>query len=144
MISKIFCAMAGNDTDGTIYKIEAIEYDGKLWLVPRWLEVPARGVSMPARIIRFDNQPHQRLPDGDYLLNGPIPKVLLGPTTPKQQVPGFEYVELPDIEILDSVRREQSVLNLKKPGHMHQASPSLRCLGLVFFFRLRFPSFMSA
>ena len=107
MTSRIFRAFAGNDTDGANHKIDAIEYDGKLWLVPHWLEIPAKRVSMPARIIRFDNlqpQSAQGSPLGDYFLNVPIPKVLLERTTPKQQVIGFEYVELPDIEIPESVR----------------------------------------
>jgi hypothetical protein len=105
--SKIFTAMVGNDTDGKVYKCDAIEYGGKLWLVPHWLEVIGPNLSKPARMIRFDNRPHQALRGskfGDYLLNGPVPKVLLERTTPKQPVGGFEYVELPDVEIPHTVR----------------------------------------
>ena len=104
---KIFTAMFGNDTDGIVHKCDAIEYDGKLWLVPHWLEVLQQRVSKPARMIRFDNQPHQALCGskfGDYLLNGPVPKALLERTTPGQPIAGFEYVELPDIEIPETVR----------------------------------------
>jgi hypothetical protein len=99
--------MVGDDTDGVIHKCDAIEYDGKLWLVPHWLEVLQQRVSKPARMIRFDNQQHQDVRGskfGDYVLSGPVPKVLLDRTTPKQPVAGFEYVELPDVEIPETVR----------------------------------------
>lgn len=107
MTDKIYTAMVGNDVDGGIYSVDVIKHDGKLWLVPHWLEVPSKKVSMPARMIRFDNQPHQQTSGswtGDYILNGPVPKDLLGPTTPKQKIPGWEYLELPEVEIPESVR----------------------------------------
>lgn len=107
MIDKIYTAMVGNDTDGKLHKVDVIEHEGKLWLVPHWLEAPSIQESSPARIIRFDNRPHQRALGsnfGDYILNGPIPRVLLEPNSPKEPVPGFEYVELPDIHIPASVR----------------------------------------
>lgn len=81
---------------------DGIEHEGKLWLVPFWLDMPAAGVSMPNRIIRFDNLPHADVRGsnlGDYVLNNPIPKELFDFQTPKQQVAGFEYQELPDIRI---------------------------------------------
>lgn len=74
--SKIFIAMVGNDTDGKTHKCDAIEYDGKLWLVPHWLEVLEHKVSKPARMIRFDNQPHQDVWGSklaDYFLKEPLP-----------------------------------------------------------------------
>lgn len=107
MVTRILKAMVGNDTDGMMYAVDVIEYDGKIWLVPHWYEVPAKKVSMPARMVRIDNQKHQHVPGspfGDYVLNGPIPKVLLEKTTPKQQVVGWEYMELPELEIPDTVR----------------------------------------
>jgi len=105
---KLISALVQDEATGTIYKSDGIEYDNKLWLVPSWLEVPGKRVSMPARIIRFDNLPHQSLRGSrypaDYLLNGPVPKALLGRETPREIVSGYEYVELPEIEVPESVR----------------------------------------
>jgi hypothetical protein len=90
--------MAGSD-DGSIYQIDVIEHDNKLWLVPQWYDVPAQGVSKPARIIRMDTLPHQKPsgPHREYILNVPIPTALLNLPTPKQPVPGFEIQEMPEI-----------------------------------------------
>jgi hypothetical protein len=88
---------------GKIYKCDAIEHEGKLWLVPQWLAVPAKGVTKPRRIIRMDSLQHQRMSNPaygmDYILNGYMPKdVLDGRATP-EQARQYEIVELPEIEI---------------------------------------------
>jgi hypothetical protein len=89
--------------DGTINKCDGIEHEGKLWLVPRWLDAPAQGVTRPARLIRFDSVPHQHTPnarDGiEYVINYPIPIQLFEIQTPKQEVPGFEFVEMPELTL---------------------------------------------
>jgi len=87
---------------GALCNADGIEYEGKLWLVPHWLDMPAQGVTMPSRIIRFDILPHADVRGtnlGDYILNGPMPKELFEPQTPKQAIAGYEYRELPDIRI---------------------------------------------
>jgi hypothetical protein len=107
MTDRIYIATICNDTDGRLLSVDTIKHENKIWLVPRWLEVPALAVSMPARIIRFDDKQHQNPKSGsfgDFVINVPVPKVLLEPTTPKQPVPGWEYIELPEIEIPASVR----------------------------------------
>ena len=43
---------------GAIQECDAIKYDGKLWLVPQWLDEPGRGTTKPRRIIRIV-VPHQ-------------------------------------------------------------------------------------
>jgi hypothetical protein len=100
---KILKAMVGSADDGSIYQIDVIEHDKKLWLVPQWYDVPAQGVSKPARIILMDILPHQKnalgSPYGDYTLNVPVPTVLLNFPTPKQSVPGFEIQEMPEISL---------------------------------------------
>lgn len=98
---KILKAMVGSADSGEIFQIDVIEHDNKLWLVPQWYDVPAQGVSKPARIIRMDTLRHQKIAPGglhgDYILNVPIPTALLNLPTPKQPVPGFEVQEMPEI-----------------------------------------------
>jgi hypothetical protein len=98
---KILKAMVGSADHGSLYKVDVIEHDQKLWLVPQWLDSPAEGVSRPARIIRMDTLRHQKnapnSPYGDYVLNVPIPTALLNLETPKQPIDGFEVQEMPEI-----------------------------------------------
>lgn len=79
--------------DGCVATCDGIAHQGKLWLVPEWLAHPTEGHSKPARIIRFDNFPHQPGVGGvDYqniLL--PIPESALHGDMP----PGIEYEDLP-------------------------------------------------
>jgi hypothetical protein len=97
-----FKALVIGVEDGTIGKIDGLEYEGKLWIVPQWCDIPAKGVTKPARLIRFDTLPHQVTPNSqygvDFVLNSPIPKELFDLQTPKQAIPGFEFLEMPEIE----------------------------------------------
>jgi hypothetical protein len=84
-----------------IDKFEAIAFDGKLWLVPHWLEAPAQKVMRPFRIIRFDNLPHRSTPGapwGDYALTGPLPPILLERKALAKQIAGIEYRDMPEIQ----------------------------------------------
>lgn len=79
-----------------ILKLDAIEFDNKLWLVPEWYVNAKEGLTSPVRIIRFDNLEYQKLeghPDCQFSLKRPIPEsVLDGKTTS-----GYEVHESPDI-----------------------------------------------
>jgi hypothetical protein len=96
-----FRAMVIGVEDGAISQCDGIEFEGKLWLVPRWLDVPAQGVTKPVRLIRFDSIPHQHTPNSqyqvEYVINSPIPKELFDVRTPIQTLPGFEFVEMPEL-----------------------------------------------
>jgi hypothetical protein len=99
---KIMKTMVGNDRDGSLQKADTIEYEGKLWLVPHWLDSPAEGVRRPNRLIRLDSLRHQQVASGsqygvDYFLNEPIAKALLGLETPREAISGFEVRELPSL-----------------------------------------------
>jgi hypothetical protein len=66
--------------DGKFYMVDTIEGDGKLWLVPKWLEENL----MPECMIRIDQLRPRRLPiskDGkqraDFGLEEPLPAKLL-------------------------------------------------------------------
>lgn len=99
---KILRVAVGSDGGG-ILKCDAIEYEGKLWLVPHWLDVPAKGVTKPRRIIRMDTLRYQPMKNPaygvDYILNDYMPKAVLEGTAPPEQARQYEIVELSEIEI---------------------------------------------
>ena len=69
-----------------LFNGDAVEYQGKLWLVPRWNKM-SNGTVRPAIMIRFDNLKHQGETMGrDYLINQPIPEAVLG----GESTEGFE------------------------------------------------------
>ena len=86
--------------DGTIYKMDTIEYEGKMWLVPEWLDNAAAGWRKPARIICLDLLPHQKSPGGqaDFVLNAGIPKSVCDGQIPTQPEDLFVVKEAPDIK----------------------------------------------
>jgi len=85
--------------DGSIYTMDVIKHAGSFWIVPQWNVMPEIQQQSPARIIRLDPLPHQKMkgPPHDFVVNYPIPKAIcdglyLQPTTPP-----FEVVEAPNI-----------------------------------------------
>lgn len=98
-IMKIFKTLVPSDA-GAIYTVDTIQHQGGLWLVPRWLDVPEKRETMPARLIRMDLLPHQRIESGqpaDFVLNGYMPKALFDFDAPLKSTLGFEVIELPEI-----------------------------------------------
>lgn len=101
---KIFKTMVGSD-DGVVYQVDTLRHRGGLWLVPRWLESPTEKLRRPARIIRIDTLPHQKVKRGpdsipaDYVLNGPIPKAVLDGANPKAGEQQFVVEEMPQIAL---------------------------------------------
>src|SRR4051812_10620758 len=83
---------------GIISNVDGIEWQGKLWLVPHWLDNKAAGQTTPARIIRFDNLDYEDVRGtnlGDFVITNSMPKELFSVETPKQPIAGYEYIELP-------------------------------------------------
>ena len=93
-------AIVQSEDDGSLFEIDLIEHDNELWLVPHWYDVPAQGVTKPARIIRLKSLRYQP-PAGDnrYLVNTSIPTALLNLPGPKQAVSGIEVQEMPEISL---------------------------------------------
>ena len=88
--------------DGALMNVDAIEWDGKLWLAPNWLDTPDGKWTMPTRIIRFDTLAHSDLRGKsaiDFVLQDSMPKELFGDRTPQPPIAGFEYLELPNIRV---------------------------------------------
>ena len=46
-------AIVQSEDDGQLFELDIIEHEDQLWLVPHWYDVPALGVTKPARIIRL-------------------------------------------------------------------------------------------
>jgi hypothetical protein len=89
---------------GTIGVCDVIEYEGRLWLVPHWLESPTRAETKPSRLIPLDILQHQAMPpsnayQADYVVNGPMTKQLFDEKIPPQLAKLFQIVEGPDIVI---------------------------------------------
>lgn len=86
--------------DGKIYKCDTIEFEGKMWLVPEWVDNPREGWRKPVRIICLDILPHQKSPGGpaDFVLNHGIPKsVFFDGQIPSPPEDLYVVIERPDI-----------------------------------------------
>jgi hypothetical protein len=88
--------------DGALFKCDAIEHDGKLWLVPAWLRGPAKGTRRPARLICLEGlsldmaRPQYRV---DQVLLTPLSGELLrGDRTSQNPL----VIEKPDLVLRDS------------------------------------------
>jgi hypothetical protein len=88
--------------DGEPLIVDAIEYDGKWWIVPQWLQGPIEGTLRPVRIICLDNLELDRSGLGrrtDWTLETPLSRdVLEGRAI--SQVP--LVIERPNIILRDS------------------------------------------
>jgi len=80
---------------------DAIEYDSRFWLVPAWLEMPDKAVTMPLRIIPLDLLRHQKVlgQEFDLLVNDGLPTQLFEREIPQELRSKFRVVESPDIKI---------------------------------------------
>lgn len=88
-------------TKSGLEECDAIEHEGKLWLVPEWLDYLEQGIAKPARIVRFDLLAHQKtsLPGCDYVLNFQVPRDVLEGRSRSEGGISFEVVEAPDIQV---------------------------------------------
>ena len=87
---------------GKIYKVDTIEYQGKHWVVPEWIENKAEGWSSPVRIILLDVLPHQKSPGGpgDFVLTYGIPRcVFYEGLIPIRSKYYWKVIERPDIKV---------------------------------------------
>jgi len=93
MNNKIYqTAVRVNDD---VYSVDTIIYEGKIWLVPDWDELPSLKVIRPSKIIRIDLMPYQK-PDDlvfDYVLNVQFDKAVHDWKTSE----GFEIEVHPEI-----------------------------------------------
>jgi hypothetical protein len=80
---------------------DAIEYEGRLWLVPGWYEIPAKAVTKPIRLIPLDLLQYQKVGQQgiDLIVNDGLPTQLFDPQVSTELRSKFQVVESPDIEI---------------------------------------------
>lgn len=89
-------------SDGTsIFDLPAIEHQGKLWLVPQWLESTDGVWIRPALIISTENLHVQDLRGkghaADFAVNAPIPKAVLEGRVRSPEAAGYVMVERPEL-----------------------------------------------
>ena len=58
---KLLKVMMALEGEPRIFECPAIEYEGAVWLVPRWLPISQDGYVMPERLIRLYQFAHQKL-----------------------------------------------------------------------------------
>ena len=99
---KIRQTLISFEGENDIFQIDTIEYDGKWWLVPHWLEAPSEGWKTPARIILLDSLDHQAAPadfEADFVLKSPMPRDVFEGRIPKKSKGEFVVIERPDVKI---------------------------------------------
>jgi hypothetical protein len=84
--SKTYRVMLGFE-NGEMTHCAAVDYQGAVWLVPKWIPFPDEGYAKPERMIRLDQFRHQRfVPPGagapplggaDFGINEPLPRALI-------------------------------------------------------------------
>jgi hypothetical protein len=82
--------------DGAILACDTIEHEGKLWLVPEWLEGPIAGTERPARIIGLHGLPLQK-PSPNYQADYSLPIPLSRDTLAGGTEQGLDVIEAPEI-----------------------------------------------
>jgi hypothetical protein len=103
---KILSVAFSIEGDTRIMKGDALEHEGRLWLVVQWLGNPAEGPAKPRRLIELDQFQLQRFAQTTQFGNGavghPIPKRLLDFPIPSQLAGKFVVLEEPDLTVLRS------------------------------------------
>ena len=96
---------AFRDIDETWITSDAIEYQGKTWLVGRWLENKGLGIAKPERIVRVDSSQYSSdVPSGlsypvDLIVLIPVPRFVFDlRTSLPLQVP-YVAIDRPDITV---------------------------------------------
>jgi hypothetical protein len=88
-------------TGSSIFPVDTVEHEGKLWLVPQWLYPPSKEWREPARLIcisnlGFQDMRHMVNRPADFYLPVPLPKILFDPI-PQLAAEQYIVVEHPHI-----------------------------------------------
>jgi hypothetical protein len=74
---KVFKTVVAEKDGGSIRECDTIEHEGRLWLVPSWIDNRQAGYSSPAQIVGPAAHRFQAMGPGRYLLDGPVPRAVL-------------------------------------------------------------------
>ena len=97
---EIFKVTVSFDNNGNIYKADGIEYEGAIWIVPKWLNYPSQGNKKPERIIRLQKDETQYTPNSSmqlYLAMYPLPAILETALNQSEIPEGYAVQFLPDL-----------------------------------------------
>jgi hypothetical protein len=105
----IFKTMVAFEGEDTIVTVDTIEYQGKMWLVPEWLDLETGEWTVPARIVLLGSLlPHPKDSPGgewDFVLNRPISRAVFRGQIPPGQEEKYVVIERPNIRIGRTDRR---------------------------------------
>lgn len=82
---------------GAIYRIETIEHEGTLWLVPGWFAHDAEGWMTPERMVSLATVRHERVQAHDFqvVVNEPLPRDLHPPHDPLETAKLTTVIDTP-------------------------------------------------
>ena len=100
---KLLTVLMALDGEPGIFECPAIEYEGAVWLVPRWLPMSDDGYVMPERLIRLDQFAHQKLGQpgdpADYSINLSVPRVLFEGPISEGLISQFVVLDRPAVRV---------------------------------------------
>ena len=100
---KILKVMLSVQGEPNIFECSAIEHEGAVWLVPRWLPTRDDGYAMPERLIRLDQFAHQTLgkpgDPADYAINIPVSNALFEGPVSRELKAQFVVLDRPAIRV---------------------------------------------
>jgi hypothetical protein len=104
--SRLFKVVFGFK-DGVMAHCPAVEFQGAIWLVPKWLPFPNEGYAKPERMIRLDQFQYQKFdpppPPGsslfagaDFGINDQLPRALFAGELSSQLKEQYVVLDKPD------------------------------------------------
>lgn len=99
---QVFKTLVALEGTNRIVKVDTIRHDGRLWLVPEWIEVPSEGWSRPRRIVLLAEEAVEPTTTGGatFLLKTPMPKAVLDGLSRSGSAGEYVVVEEPEIRLL--------------------------------------------
>ena len=100
-ISKAYVVIAEADGKHAIYYADVIDYEGKFWLVPQWIDMPAQKSTTPLRIVSLETMKYHHLPGRkpEFVVQNPVPRYVFDGQIPSEKAAEYIVIESPDIRI---------------------------------------------
>lgn len=102
MSDGILKVLLYKEDDDAMSCVLALRHDGEIWLVPEWVRSPDSQAAKPARIFSLAKFPHRPLRggnQGDFLINGFVPKALFQKNVPATVAAAFDVQDFPDLTV---------------------------------------------